>query len=115
MQRLMNVKRSSRLFSVIAFAGYIGCDAVPGPENDDLVHWMPGDQKESESGDDRPSMTEIEQSGSAVNLPCEVDRALELKCRNCHGAEPRFGAPMPLASYEDTQATAKSDPTKKVF
>jgi hypothetical protein len=43
-------------------------------------------------------------SVSAGRLPCEVDAILETQCRSCHGASPKFGAPMPLVTLGDVQA-----------
>jgi uncharacterized membrane protein len=34
---------------------------------------------------------------------CAVTALLEAKCQRCHGAEPAYGAPFSLVSYEDTQ------------
>lgn len=48
-------------------------------------------------------------------LPCDVDDLLARRCRSCHGASPAFGAPMPLASYADLHAPARSDPSRPVF
>lgn len=54
-------------------------------------------------------------SGSvATGLPCDVDALLGTYCRGCHGPLPVGGAPMPLVSYDDLMAPAKSDPTKRV-
>lgn len=48
-------------------------------------------------------------------IPCDVDAVLEKSCRNCHGAKPSFGAPMPLVTHADLVAAAKSDPGQKVY
>jgi hypothetical protein len=40
---------------------------------------------------------------------------LATNCRKCHSATPQFGAPMPLVTFADLHAPAKSDPSKKVF
>lgn len=48
-------------------------------------------------------------------LPCDVGVVLEAHCQSCHGEKPSFGAPMPLVSYADLVAPAKSDPTKAVY
>lgn len=48
-------------------------------------------------------------------LPCDVDAVLAQSCRECHGATPAFGAPMPLVTWEDLNAPAKSNASKKVF
>lgn len=37
-------------------------------------------------------------------LPCAVDDVLALRCRACHSAEPKFGAPIPLTSRDDLLA-----------
>ncbi len=48
-------------------------------------------------------------------LPCDVDKVLTANCQSCHAASPIYGAPMPLVTWADLQAPAKSDPTKKVY
>ena len=48
-------------------------------------------------------------------LPCDVDAVLKANCRQCHGASPGFGAPMPLVTHADLSVPAKSDLTKKVY
>jgi Copper type II ascorbate-dependent monooxygenase, C-terminal domain/Copper type II ascorbate-dependent monooxygenase, N-terminal domain len=52
---------------------------------------------------------------SGEGLPCDVDAALEAQCRQCHADPPRYGAPMPLETYEDMHAPAASDPSHRVF
>jgi Copper type II ascorbate-dependent monooxygenase, N-terminal domain/Copper type II ascorbate-dependent monooxygenase, C-terminal domain len=47
-------------------------------------------------------------------LPCDVDAILAKSCRQCHGATPAFGAPMPLVTLADLSAPSKTDPTKTV-
>jgi hypothetical protein len=49
------------------------------------------------------------------DLPCDVRAVLEANCQRCHGAPPKYGAPMPLVTWSDTQAAAASDPSKKVW
>jgi hypothetical protein len=51
----------------------------------------------------------------ATPLPCDVDAVLEAECRRCHNAKLEFGAPMPLSSWEDTQATAVTDDSVLVW
>jgi hypothetical protein len=48
-------------------------------------------------------------------LPCAVDRVLESNCRLCHSDPPRYGAPMPLVTYGNLHAAARSTPSKKVY
>ena len=44
-------------------------------------------------------------------LPCAVDAVLAKNCRSCHAAEPLFGAPMALTSYENVHALATDGKT----
>lgn len=53
--------------------------------------------------------------GSSAGLPCDVGDVLASNCRSCHAASPKFGAPMPLVTYDDLHAPLKSDPSKKVY
>lgn len=53
-------------------------------------------------------------AGSAA-LPCDVDAILANNCRTCHSAPPRYGAPMPLMTWEHLHARAVSDPAKQVY
>lgn len=47
-------------------------------------------------------------------LPCAVRDALAIHCGECHGEQPAFGAPMPLATYEDLAVPSLSDPARSV-
>jgi hypothetical protein len=51
----------------------------------------------------------------ATGLPCDVDAVLATSCRSCHSDPPKFGAPMPLVTYADLAAPAKSNGAKKVY
>jgi hypothetical protein len=39
------------------------------------------------------------------DIPCEVFEVIRRECHSCHTNPPANGAPFPLLSYEDTQAT----------
>jgi hypothetical protein len=54
-------------------------------------------------------------AGTTKRLPCDVDKVLAENCRKCHSATPQYGAVMPLDTLADLQATAPSDPSKKVY
>jgi hypothetical protein len=56
----------------------------------------------------------IPQTGPS-DLPCAVDTILAQHCRSCHQNPPLSGARMPLMTWSDLQAPAKSDPSKKVY
>ncbi len=47
-------------------------------------------------------------------LPCEVDAILSKNCRQCHGVELSYGAPMALVSEPDLLAPSHSDPSRRV-
>lgn len=47
-------------------------------------------------------------------LPCEVSQLMQTHCGECHGAAPKNGAPMPLVTYADLTAAARSNPLRKV-
>jgi hypothetical protein len=47
-------------------------------------------------------------------LPCDVQEVLHEACGGCHGSTPRWGAPMALVTWEDTQQAAMSDPERTV-
>ena len=36
-------------------------------------------------------------------------------CQSCHGAQPQFGAPMPLVTHADLHAMSKLEPTQRVY
>lgn len=44
-------------------------------------------------------------AGSSGQLPCAVQQVLQARCQQCHAASPIFGAPMPLVSWADLNAT----------
>ncbi len=48
-------------------------------------------------------------------LPADVARVFQSQCASCHSTPPRYGAPMPLASWADTQRGAISDPSRRVW
>jgi mono/diheme cytochrome c family protein len=48
-------------------------------------------------------------------LPVEVARVFQASCVSCHAQTPRFGAPMSLLTWADTQRAAPSDPSRKVW
>lgn len=54
-------------------------------------------------------------SGASANIPCDVDAVLGARCRNCHGDPPIYGAPMALVTYDQLNAPAVTDPSRKVW
>jgi hypothetical protein len=48
-------------------------------------------------------------------VPCAVATVVSNNCTTCHASVPAFGAPMPLITYADFHAQAKTDPSKKVY
>jgi hypothetical protein len=53
-------------------------------------------------------------STGSTGLPCEVEEVLISGCRDCHGDPPRWGAPMALMTWEDTQLPSVTDSTVPV-
>lgn len=47
-------------------------------------------------------------------IPCAVEAVLVDSCQGCHAATPRFGAPMPLMTWDDIQAPSVTDPSRTV-
>src|SRR5690348_11464753 len=45
---------------------------------------------------------------------CGVQGVLRANCQMCHASQPLFGAPMPLVTYENLQAPAVTNPSKRV-
>jgi cytochrome c5 len=62
-----------------------------------------------------PAANQCDSASAGGGLPCDVDNAVRSKCQACHGSSTKFGAPMSLATYEDTQKAAVSDPSKMVW
>jgi hypothetical protein len=48
------------------------------------------------------------------SLPCDVKSIIDEKCSECHGPLQQFGALMPLVSWNDFDAPAVSDGSRKV-
>ena len=62
-------------------------------------------------GDSAVSETPIVGSG----VDCDVENILIQRCESCHGTTPTYGSPMPLVTFNDLMAPAKTDPTRKVI
>lgn len=116
----------------IAIASTVGCGASSGasPCEDPLGCFpvAPGDTGSTgwtptSDGEPEPSTSSGSSSGGALDtgeptgpqLPCDVAAALSRACGECHGDAPSFGAPMPLADYDDLHVPALTDPTRKVY
>lgn len=61
------------------------------------------------------ALTACDGGSASGKLPCDVEAVLKSNCQSCHAATPKFGAPMPLVTYADLTADAKSDASKKVY
>ncbi len=53
-------------------------------------------------------------AASASGLPCDVAQVLQSSCVGCHSNPPVGGAPMPLETYADLTAPARSNPSESV-
>ncbi len=53
--------------------------------------------------------------GDGGGFACDIQPVLNARCLDCHSNPTRFGAPMPLVTYADTQAQSVAAPTQKIF
>ncbi len=86
---------------ILAFVSLVGCGALGATEGGNGTGGGIG--------------SSVGTTTQANGLPCDVNQTLQTSCRACHGAQPQFGAPMPLVTYADLTAPAKSDATKRVI
>jgi hypothetical protein len=116
-RRGMKSHRNARIFTVIALALAAGCDAQPLSRLDPKAPIDPHGMAMNPNNPSNPSNPSNPNPSlpPVAGLPCSVDQVLAAKCRDCHGAVPSFGAPMPLVTYADLVAPAKSAPNKKVY
>lgn len=54
-------------------------------------------------------------AAAPTGLECAVEDVVVRNCQQCHQAEPRFGAPMPLVTQADLMAPAASDASLTVW
>jgi hypothetical protein len=94
------------------------CDDDPGPaagpqgaEGDAAVDPSPGGDGNGNGSSSNGAGDEL----AATGLPCDVAEALSAACVECHGDELRFGAPMPLTSYDALQAPAPTDESRATW
>jgi hypothetical protein len=56
-----------------------------------------------------------ENPGTGTQLPADVARVFQAQCASCHSTPPQYGAPMPLTTWADTQRSATSDASRRVW
>jgi len=54
-------------------------------------------------------------AGDAGSFGCDIQPVLSARCQDCHSNPTKFGAPMPLVTYQDTQAVSPTYPGQKMF
>ncbi|MFI5308534.1 MAG: hypothetical protein ACHQ53_14340 [Polyangiales bacterium] len=54
-------------------------------------------------------------SSTTGGVPCDVANVVSNNCTLCHAATPKFGALMPLMTFADFHAAAKTDSSRKVY
>lgn len=92
------------LASALAVAGFVACSSS--------VAVAPGTDAAPANGASSGAAPAVT-AGSG--LPCDIDQILAANCRKCHQSPTRYGAPMPLLSYEDLLAPSLTDPSQSVF
>ncbi len=70
----------------------------------------------------RPRATDATETPSSgpiptkTGLPCDLDAILKTRCQTCHGAEPMYGASVPLVTWDDLQKPGPgANASKKVY
>jgi hypothetical protein len=82
---------------VLVLASIAACSSTEIGELD-------GDKQNSEVSGNAPGTANKDGLIETQNgLPCDVDKILKEKCQTCHGAEPKFGAPNALVTWDDLQ------------
>lgn len=54
-------------------------------------------------------------AGDAGAFACDIQPVIKRRCLDCHSNPVKFGAPMPLVTYQDTQAPSAAFPGQRVF
>lgn len=93
-------------------------DAARGDGCDDACESGSGEGDATAGPDDGPdpdggSSDDGEPAGPAV--PCEIQELLREHCGDCHAEPPRYGAPLPLVSYDHFHMPAASDVSRSVW
>jgi hypothetical protein len=87
-------RRAVLLFAAATSAAAISCSSDPAGTGE---------------GDVSPALP-----AAKSGLPCDVDAALERRCRSCHAQKPLYGAPMPLVTHADLAAQSRMYPTERI-
>ncbi|HEY6559295.1 MAG TPA: hypothetical protein VI072_18550 [Polyangiaceae bacterium] len=67
------------------------------------------------AGCNSPTPEPTDEVTGGAQLPCDVAEVLHNECLLCHSSVLALGAPMPLVTYADTQATHKGEPVWKAM
>ena len=86
------------VFCVVAGAAFVGCG---GSSSDGGA--SAGSSSSAGAGSDAGATGEAGTDSGKVKW-CDAYRIINCSCQQCHQAEPLHGAPIPLMTYEDTQA-----------
>jgi copper type II ascorbate-dependent monooxygenase-like protein len=66
-------------------------------------------------GVDASSVRDTSPGSTKNDMPCEVKRVVDAACVGCHGAPPKYGAPMSLVTWDDFHRQAVTAPQSKVY
>lgn len=101
---------AARFAQVLVALALTSCMAVGG-ENEGKARVRP--DASVDAGDEPAS--DPAPTPAVEGVPCAVSAVLDKKCNSCHGATPKYGAPMSLVSYGDLHAATPTKPGKRVF
>lgn len=96
----------------MAAGAFVGCS---GEESAPSADAATSTSSSSGAATDGASTSSSGGDTQGVGIPCDVDRVLADRCRQCHQSPALFGAPMPLLSYEQLMAPSLNDPAKSTL
>ena len=114
--------------AVMMGACALGCGSAAteqdgGSDTCDAANCVDDDGSATQTADDDGGTThavddtagDVDTGEPGGGLPCDVVEVIDRNCFGCHSDPPKFGAPMPFASWGDFQVPAVSDPERKVI
>ncbi len=108
----MFVRSSICSLVVLVCAACKGPGTVPNPTGGGSAGTGGGSTGSGGSGGSGGGSTTGADAGSYA---CDVAPIVNTRCLDCHSNPPKFGAPMPIVTYADTQADSVQYPGQKIY